>query len=186
MSISELESTKFLLDLLVSKVGTNGVMDAAFRVIDFDLLKTKESGLKGAIGELIAWTYLRRHNIWAYSLAATYPAYHFSYPRVTRRNYTLFGLDRQQIEYLKTNIQHGPRRWDFVAIHRDHSATYLVEVKTVGTRKDVGTFRSKLPTPNEITKAKLLGFKPLVVRVELNEHWNFRVRCFELSALTEK
>jgi hypothetical protein len=60
------------------------------------LLKTADGHLKGAIGELVAWKYLRRHcTVW--SVAATWPA-DVIMPDATLSKY----LKARQLRYLKT------------------------------------------------------------------------------------
>lgn len=90
------------------------------------------------------------------------------------------------MNYLSDLKQHGPRRWDFVGIRpREHGkrnrTVYLIEVKVrrqVKSRHDLsGSLKGKVP---DIEKAKLLGFKPLLLIVDLLDNWKFEVSHTEL------
>ena len=155
----------------------------------FDLAATRDSTLIGTIGELIAWKYLRKVTglfpMWFGAGSYFYP----QYPRRTGRNYEISGLDETRIEFLK-NV---PRRYDFIIVKRRRIApgllgepeeTYLVEVKASfrGRRHDLkgGVKGMKRKLPKDIQKAKSLGFKPLLIIVEVVNSWKFKVTCKEL------
>lgn len=80
------------------------------KAASISLLKTKDSHLKGAIGELVAWKYLKRH-CWVWSVAPTWPA-NLLVDDVLCSHY----LTKRQLAYLKDNLNEGQRRWDFLAI----------------------------------------------------------------------
>jgi len=152
----------------------------------FDLAGTKDSTLIGTIGELIAWRYLR-------DVTGVFPMWfgagQYLYPQYPTRigvKYEISGLDKALIEFLKN----ADRRFDFIVVKRRRIAPgllgepeeiYLVEVKATikGRRHDLrGKMKRKLP--NDIQKAKSLGFKPLLIIVEFLNDWKFRVTCKEL------
>lgn len=55
---------------------------------------------------------------------------------------------------------------------------YLIEVKTTQDRMRRGKFKGKIQT--NIPCAKSLGFKPLLIIVELLDNWTYQVTCEEL------
>lgn len=167
---------------------------ATGNTMEFNILITKDSGLVGAIGELIAWQYLWQKGIHAYSFAAGRPWFMADklvaevqpdfYPNFEHR-----WLRKQQLEYLKNLKAHGPRRWDFVAIERMESVewwlrnkkpkkVYLVEVKASRqgkSRHDLrGSMKGKIP--EDIENVKRLGFQPLLLIIDFLENWTFKVR----------
>ena len=152
----------------------------------FDLSDTRDSTLIGTIGELIAWRYLRK-------VTGVFPMwfgagsyFHPQYPHCRGRDYEISGLGESQTEFLK-NVT---RRYDFVVVKRrriahgllgDPEEVYLVEVKATfeGRRHDLrGEMKRKLP--EDIEKAKSLGFKPLLVIVKFVSRWKFEVTGREL------
>ena len=157
----------------------------------YDLSKTRDSSLIGAIGEMLAWKYLRRKRIWAYKIGGWYP-FPATYPFESGGSrYELRGLTEEQINYLKKMCLHESRRFDFVGIKRKRWSwaernykvvPYLIEVKTtglVGERKDLyGRMSGKIP--EDIEEAKANGFKILLVIVKLLENWKYTITCQEL------
>jgi hypothetical protein len=81
-----------------------------------------------------------------------------------------------------------PRSYDLIAVKRKRLPTgevveeveevYLVEVKTRQDRTRLGGLKGRIP--EDIQKAKSLGFKPLIIRVALLDNWTFEVTCEEL------
>lgn len=150
------------------------------------LVKTKDGHLKGAIGELIAWKYLKRH-CWVWDVAATWPASRLLLADAVRSRY----LNTRQLRYLKHHIYTGMHRWDFLAIreHEIHSKNvetrYLVEVKTGVMRnrqKGLRSFSPSLPRGDYtkmIAEVKSFGFTPILVKVGIGHDWTFHVSCKE-------
>lgn len=150
-----------------------------------DLLSVKDSALIGTIGELFAWKYLRMRKGVLPKWFGGGP--HFlRYPfRRGEVNYKINGLNNSQIEYLKKI----PRRYDLIAVKRrryesspfvgEPEEIYLAEVKTTcGGAHLGGKMREKIP--EDVQEAKSLGFRPLLIIVELLENWKFEVTCREL------
>jgi len=152
----------------------------------FDLAATKDSTLIGTIGELIAWRYLTRMTkvfpMWFGAGSYFYP----QYPRRSKTDYEINGLDEAQIRFLKNM----PRRYDFIVVKRRKigqgllgapKKVYLIEVKATlkGKRRDLkGGMKRKIP--KDIQKAKTLGFTPILIIVEFLDNWKFKVTCKEL------
>ena len=149
-----------------------------------DLLNVKDSALTGTIGELIAWKYLRmRKGVMSWWFGGFPHLVRFPF-RKGEVDYEIRGLEKRQIEYLKAM----PRRYDLITVKRKRLPTgevteeveevYLVEVKTRQDRTRLGGLKGKIP--EDIQKAKSLGFKPLIIRVALLDNWTFEVTCEEL------
>jgi hypothetical protein len=157
----------------------------------FNLADTKDSSFVGAIGEMIAWKYLRDRRIWAHRIGLWYP-YPADYPfRKGEPIYEREGLNGEQVEYLKSRTLHGQRSYDFIGFKRKRlpggrvgevENVYLVEVKTAGPAASKSwTERGvKRKIPEDIERAKALGFKVLLILVELFDDWKCTVNCKEL------
>ena len=147
------------------------------------LLKTKDSHLKGAIGELVAWKYLNRH-CWVWSVAPTWPA-HLLVDNVLCSHY----ITKRQLAYLKDSLNKGRRRWDFLAIReteiysKNVENIYLVEVKTGVIEKGFASFRERLSSDYAkiVQRAKSFGFTPILLKVGLPQDWIFHISCAELK-----
>ncbi len=148
------------------------------------LVKTKDSHLKGAIGELVAWKYLMR-NCGVWSVAPTWPAF-LLVDSALGSHY----LNKRQLSYLKDNLNRGPRRWDFLAVRSkdiyskaENKQVYLVEVKTGVVQKDQGAYRERLSKDyaSIVPRAKSFGFTPILLKVELTDNWTFNISCRELA-----
>jgi hypothetical protein len=159
-----------------------------------NLVDTTESTLKGAIGELLAWKYLSVHRIQSYAL---YPYLELGINWDWKETKEKFSwLNAAQMEYLRRNDMRGPRRWDLVGLtgHIETIRTqsggkkfvmdelYLFEVKTGSTRKDMGprSIARKMPPGDEVERVKGLGFKPVLVKVQLADDWNFNISAIVL------
>ena len=149
-----------------------------------DLLNVRDSALTGTIGELIAWKYLRmRKGVMSWWFGGFPHLVRFPF-RKGELDYGIHGLGKCQIDYLKRL----PRSYDLIAVKRKRLPTgavaneveeaYLVEVKTTEDKRRRGNFKGKLP--EDIREAKSLGFKPLVIIVELLNNWTYQVTCREL------
>lgn len=157
---------------------------------EYDLSETKDSSLIGAIGEILAWKYLMRNRILIHKIGGL-PPFSAVYPsRRGELNYEIRGLSAEQIEFLKEMCSSGPVRFDFVGIRRKWSwkkgdyvlTPYLIEVKTTGPRgerKDLaGLVKGKIP--QRVEEAKDVGFKVLLVIVNLFSNWKYAITSLEL------
>lgn len=144
----------------------------------FDLSATKDTGFIGAIGETIAWRYLSTRGIIALKLGAGGPLGDRTdiFSRPENR------LTEEQLRFLGSAREH--LSWDFVGYSRQDSARHsiepsgtqacLIEVKTGRPGKRVDGFRPegrKGMTPEDLRAARRLGFKLLLVHVELTDDW---------------
>lgn len=83
-------------------------------------------------------------------------------------------LTQPQTDYLKR------RKGPYHLIGMGWGGPYLAEVKTIrGSRKPHWS-RDELPAPEEVLRAKSVGFKVLLVVVRLGDNWKFQVTCKEL------
>jgi len=148
-------------------------------MVIIDLLKEKDTGFIGAIGELVAWKYLLRHK-GIFCLSLTGNAKAFAGTWYNESELLTEGLNKQQVDYLKDLAQHidsSEPAYDFVGPFSGKTRfRYLIEVKT--TRR--GRLHSTRKKAEEIMLAKSLGFTPLVVHVEFLQGWKFKVTCKQL------
>ena len=153
-------------------------------VWEVSLWDTKNSTLLGDVGEAIALHYLSGHGFFIVTrpvkllhskLSLISAHYQIKPPKMDRADW----LTDKQREYLENFPS-----WDYVAFKSEGKpweehyirCPYLVEVKTV---KGQNIPHKKL-TPNAISEAKLLAFKPTLVIVRLLENWNVSVQANEL------
>ena len=152
----------------------------------FDLLNTKDTGLVGAVGEIIAWQHLWENGIIGFSFGQGRPW--FTNKLVEQQlTFHYSGLKKKQLNYLNNLKEHGPRRWDFIGTRpREHGkrnrTVYLIEVKVRRqgkSRHDLrGTLKGKIP--QDLEMAKSLGFSPLLLVVDMLDNWRFEVTSTEL------
>ena len=155
------------------------------------LWNTRKHMLVGDIGETIALHYLTNQGFFLVARAIRFRAHgeiilvsaHYQRQKEAYRHY----LSKRQKEYLN-----NCPTWDYVAFkkecefypvvqdgkvhNRDWKHPYLVEVKTVRGERSP----HKKPEANAVSKAKELGFKPLLVIVRLLENWDVFTEAFEL------
>ena len=137
-----------------------------------NLWKTKDSSLLGEVGEVLAWKYLWAKGLLVWPLWRVVGLHLFS-------NY----LSEDQANYLdgyasRTSATYK-RAVDLVGIDRRRGQPYLVEVKT--TCSDRYRYDSrKFPSLQQRSEAKSIGFKLLLVIVQLADNWKFHVACREL------
>ena len=145
------------------------------------MLETKDSHLKGAIGELVAWKYLIKH----FLVGGVAPEW--TVPTNLDRSY----LTKQQRRYLKMLYYRSEKdihRWDLLAMpveDRDEKAeerrVYLVDVKTGVPKRGPWTLRDRVyKNYREALRAKSSGFIPIIVKVELADDWTFNISSKEL------
>ena len=137
-----------------------------------DLWQTSDDSLLGDVGEIIALKYL-----WAQGLLV-WPLW-----RVVGLHLFSSYLNEEQANYLegyasRTSATYK-RAVDLVGINRRSGQPYLVEVKT--TCSDRYRYDSrKFTSLQQRSEAKSIGFKLLLVIVQLIDNWKFRVACKEL------
>ena len=137
-----------------------------------DLWKTKDNGLLGGVGEVLAWKYLwwKGFVIW--------PFWNVVHGYLFSRE-----LTKKQLDYLEGYRSMASaaekRTFDLVGILRSNRQAYLVEVKT--TRSERYRYDSrKFPGLQQRLEAKSLGFKLLLVVARLIDNWRFSIACKEL------
>jgi hypothetical protein len=150
----------------------------------FDMLDTKDTGLVGAIGEVIAWQYLHKNRIIASRFGQGRPWFVEKLRDEGEPDFQHSWLTEQQTDFLRDLFKQSPRLWDFVGTkHYPPEQHYLVEVKTRRPRKNRhdlrGSFKG-LITEDQKRAMSLHGFKPLLVVVDLLDNWRFEVTLREL------
>lgn len=94
----------------------------------------------------------------------------------------------EQIQYVRHLFHEGPTwGWDYVGYDRYGEEVYLIEVKTSRPGKKKrglkGSWSGRSRRgygPEDLERAKALGFKLLLVNVELLDNWQFHVFHREL------
>ncbi|MCL6579801.1 MAG: hypothetical protein K6T73_10580 [Candidatus Bathyarchaeota archaeon] len=137
------------------------------------------SNLIGGSGEIIAWDVLRKMGIWTYKIG-TWNFFPKGYPHFRDRELTF--LTKTQAEFVEKKEENGITEFDFVGIKGEVGEVYLVEVKT-GRGANIRHY-AKNPirafSPENLEKAKAIGFKIALVVVELLENWKCRISYREL------
>ncbi len=135
-----------------------------------DLWNTKDSDLLGRVGEVVGWKYLWRQG-----------SITWDFWRVVQTDLFRECMTPEQQNYLN-EFRGGKRQaraWDLVGVHSRGGRPCLVEVKT--TRSERYRYDSrKFPDTKQRLEAKSLGFRLLLVIVQLIDNWKFRVACKEL------
>jgi len=162
---------------------------------DFDLVGRNARNIRGAIGEIIAWDTLRKMRIWTYKIGSwSFFPQGYPYWRGGLNNEHRF-LTREQAEFVEDKIGNNISEFDFVGVKLKHGqhyfvepsvekveSVYLIEVKT-GHPKTVKHY-AKNPIraflPENVEKAKAVGFKVFLVIVELLDSWKCRISYREL------
>jgi len=174
---------------------------------ELTLFGKKASNLIGALGEIIAWDTLRKMGIWAYKIG-TWDFFPKDYPHFRDKELTF--LTRKQAEFIerKGEYQYQSDSFDFVGVKWKRTPTYgLVEINgrlvvDTTTLRDVGVaedvylievktgrganirYYAKNPmrafSPENLEKAKAIGFKVGLVVVELLEKWKCRISYREV------
>jgi len=150
------------------------------------------SNLIGGLGEIIAWDILRKMGIRTYKIG-TWNFFSKGYPHF--RDKELAFLTTTQAEFVEKKEESGITEFDFVGIKAMNSfdisfagsegevgEVYLIEVKT-GRGANIRHY-AKNPirafSPENLEKAKAIGFKVALVVVELLENWKCRISYREV------
>ena len=164
---------------------------------EFSLLGKNASNIRGAIGEIIAWDALRKMGIHAFKIGVwNFFPHGYPYWRGKLNNEHRF-LTREQAEFVENKVRNNIMEFDFVGVKLKHGlyyfggksptieeveAAYLIEVKA-GHPRTVRYYAknpAKAFTLENIEKAKMIGFKVLLVIVELFDSWKCRISYKEL------
>lgn len=164
---------------------------------ELTLFGKKASNLIGALGEIIAADSLAEMGIWTYKIGI-WGFFPEGYPNFRDRR--LAFLTKKQAEFVEKKEQNQIIEFDFVGVKLRHckrpprlargvtfseraiEGVYLVEVKT-GRGANI---RRYLKNPmkafalENIKKAKRIGFRVLLVIVELLDNWKYRTTYKEL------
>ena len=164
---------------------------------EFTLFGKDASNLIGALGEIIAWDTLRKIGIWAYKIG-TWGFFPEGYPYWRKRVKKWCGvLTKEQARFLEKKEQNQISEFDFIGFKCNRFAidlnndepnvkgvegVYLIEVKT-GRGANI-RYYIKNPmrafSPENLEKAKRIGFKVVLIIVELLENWKCRINYREL------
>ena len=161
--------------------------------LELDLVGRNTSNLRGAIGEIIAWDALRKMGIYTFKIG-TWSFFPEDYPHF--RDGKLTFLTKKQAEFVENKEKNQIIEFDFIGVKcsgisrlnngelgvRGCEAVYLVEVKA-GHPRNVRRYvknPTKAFTLENIKKAKKIGFKVLLVVVELLHNWKCRINLREL------
>jgi len=157
---------------------------------ELTLFGKKASNLIGALGEIIAWDTLRKMGIWAYKIG-TWSFFPKGYPHFRDKKLTF--LTREQAEFVEKKEENQIIEFDFAGVKYKNrfnmmfgegeiEGVYLIEVKT-GHGANIRHY-AKNPmrafSPENLEKAKAIGFKVALVVVELLENWKCRISCREV------
>jgi hypothetical protein len=161
---------------------------------EFDLIDRNASNLRGAIGEIIAWDALRKMGIHAFKIGI-WNFFPEGYPYF--RDGKLAWLTKKQAEFVENKEENQIIEFDFVGVKcssitrsldngelhiNGYEGVYLVEVKA-GHPRNVRRYVKnpmKAFTLENIKKAKEIGFKVILVIVELLGNWKCRISYREL------
>jgi hypothetical protein len=161
---------------------------------EFDLIGRNASNLRGAIGEIIAWDALRKMGIHAFKIG-TWNFFPTGYPHFHDEKLTF--LTKKQAEFVENKEEDQIIEFDFVGVKcsgitrslnngelhvHGYEAVYLVEVKA-GHPRNVRHYVKnpmKAFTLENVKKTKEIGFKVLLVIVELLDNWKCRISYREL------
>lgn len=153
-----------------------------------NLIGRKASNLIGALGEIIAWDALRKVGIWTYKIGS-WGFFPRGYPYWTGElDEEHRFLSKEQAAFVENKVRNGIIEYDFVAVRWKRNSAelagevgevYLIEVKT-GRPKAVSRYlrdSSQAFTLASLEKAKRVGFKVILVIVELLDNWKYRITC---------
>jgi hypothetical protein len=155
------------------------------------LIGTKSSNIIGALGEIIAWDALRQSGIWSYKIGS-WDFFPKGYPHwADESNEENPFLTKEQADFVRNKVRNNIIEFDFVgvkwkagkrpffnkSVEAVHEA-YLIEVKTgrSSTIQHYARNPTKAFSPENVEEAKRLGFRVLLVVVELLHNWSYRIR----------
>jgi len=146
---------------------------------EMNLENTKDYTLLGDVGEAIALHYLSSHGFYIVTRPIRFlrdglflVSAHYQI-RPPKMDYGRRITDEQ-----KMYLEQFPS-WDYVAFKQEgttRSVLYLIEVKTIRGKEEP----HKKPKLESISKAKSLGFKPMLIIVRLLENWNVSAKIEKL------
>jgi len=155
-----------------------------------ELKGRKASNLIGALGEIIAWNTLQKMGIQSYKIGiwSFFPQYYFH--RGGELIHDDKFLTREQANFVEKKVEYGILDYDFVGVKWKHGirgysiseveGVYLIEVKTGRNIRYLVKNPIKAIATENLEIAKVLGFKVLVITVEILENWRCRVATEEL------
>ena len=173
-------------------------MAKKFETKEFNLVGSKAANIIGAFGEIIAWDALRRIGIRAYKIGS-WTFFPEGYPywsgkldeehRFLTKEQAEFvekedtGLDFIGVKLKDNKIGTYPfmlgGKWGRSTVEQVENV-YLIQVRTGHTVKHYTKNPAKAFTLANIRKAKRIGFKVLLVLVELLDDWKCRISYREL------
>ena len=144
-----------------------------------NLENTKNYTLLGDIGEVIALYYLSSHGFYIVTRPVKFlkngfflvSAHYQIRPQKMDYGHRLTDEQKMYLEQFPS--------WDYVAFKREgtiRSVPYLIEAKTIRGKEEP----HKKPKLESISKAKALGFKPMLIIVRLLENWNVSAQIEKL------
>ena len=164
---------------------------------EFSLLGRNASNLIGAVGEIIAWDALKKMGILAYKIGS-WNFFPEGYPHF--RDKRLSFLTGKQAGFVEKKEESQIIEFDFVGVkckdrftvtlskaetecvYSGIEGVYLIEVKA-GRGANIGHYvRNPMRafSPENIEKAKAIGFKVALVVVEFFENWKYRMSYREM------
>jgi len=152
----------------------------------YSLVGRDTHNLIGAFGEIVAWDTLRkRRGVWSRKIGSWwfFPA---GYPHF--RDGALSFLTKKQADFVENKEANQILDFDFLGVkYKDYASVdkdqvYLIEVKAGRGQNIRHYIRNPIRTfqPENITKAKAIGFKVALVVVELLEDWKYQVSYIEM------
>jgi hypothetical protein len=161
----------------------------------YSLVGRNAKNLIGAFGEIVAWDTLRkRKGVWAWKIG-TWNFFPEGYPHFRDRRERLSFLTKKQADF----VENKPTDFDFVGvkckgswscttqgeteyIYEGIEGVYLIEVKAGRGQNIRHYIRNPMRTfqPENIRKAKAIGFRVALVVVELLEDWKYQVSYREM------
>lgn len=160
----------------------------------FSLVGRDAHNLIGAFGEIVAWDTLRKsRGVWAWKIGS-WNFFPEGYPDFRDRRERLSFLTKKQADFVENKEANQIIEFDFVGvkcksfgscttqgeteyIYEGIEGVYLIEVKAGRGQNIRHYIRNPVRAfqPENIRKAKAIGFKVALVVVELLENWKYQV-----------